>query len=121
LLLNLDRHPAIWLDQFEDMQVVSTDKAPGAIAPYSQAIKANGMVFTAGQIGMTPDGELVGGGIEKETAQICRNLDAVFTEAGCTKTDVVKVTVFITDFANYGTVNTVYAEVCHLSPIVICP
>jgi 2-iminobutanoate/2-iminopropanoate deaminase len=92
--------------------VVNTDKAPGAIAPYSQAIKAGGLLFTAGQIGMTPDGELVGGGVAQETKQICKNLDAVFTEAGCTRTDVVKVTVFITDFSDYATVNTVYAEVC---------
>ncbi|HUP27077.1 MAG TPA: RidA family protein [Chloroflexia bacterium] len=88
---------------------VATDKAPAAIGPYSQAIKAGGFVFTAGQVGLNPQtGQLVEGGVREQTAAALRNIEAVLQAAGCTFDDVVKTTVFIMDMADFTAMNEVY-------------
>ncbi|QHT58688.1 RidA family protein [Paenibacillus lycopersici] len=91
-------------------QIVSTTKAPAAIGPYSQAIKLGNLLFTSGQIPLNADGVLVEGGIEEQTHQVFRNLEAVLTEAGATFADVAKATVFIKDMDQFAAVNAIYAS-----------
>lgn len=92
--------------------IISTNNAPGAIGPYSQAVKtAGGMLFVSGQIPLVPaTGEMVQGGIEEQTTQVLNNLKAIVTEAGYELTDVVKTTVYITNIGDFGKVNEVYAK-----------
>jgi 2-iminobutanoate/2-iminopropanoate deaminase len=90
---------------------VSTDKAPQAIGPYSQAIKANGFVYTAGQIPIDPtSGNLVEGGIAAQTRQVLKNLSEVLAAAGSSLDRVVKATVFLTNMNDFAAMNEVYAE-----------
>jgi 2-iminobutanoate/2-iminopropanoate deaminase len=89
-----------------------TDRAPAAIGPYSQAVVANGLVFTAGQIPLDPvTGQVVEGDVVVQTEQVLRNLDAVLASAGATWMDVVKSTVFLTDMRDFPRMNEVYARV----------
>ena len=94
-----------------EKDVISTDRAPGPFqgAPYNQAIVANGFVYVAGQLGLTPDGTMVEGGIGPQTEQVLANLAAILEEAGSGLDRVVKTTVFLTDLANFGGMNEVYA------------
>jgi 2-iminobutanoate/2-iminopropanoate deaminase len=91
--------------------IVRSDKAPAAIGPYSQAIAANGFVFTAGQIALDPaTGQVVTGGVAEQTEQVLKNLTAVLEAAGTSWTNVVKTTVFLKDMRDFPTVNEVYAR-----------
>ncbi len=92
------------------MKVVSTDKAPQAIGPYSQAIIANGMVFTSGQIALNPQGEIVCDDVAGQTEQVLKNLSEVLKEAGADLSSVVKTTIFLSDMDDFKTVNEVYAK-----------
>ncbi len=91
------------------MKVVSTQEAPQAIGPYSQAIIANGMVFTSGQIALSPAGEIVCDDVEGQTKQVLTNLSAVLKEAGSSLEKVVKTTIFLSDMDDFKAVNEVYA------------
>lgn len=91
-------------------EVVETDAAPDAVGPYSQAIATEDMVYTAGQIGLTPDGVMVDGTVQDEARQCLENLDAVLDAAGSSLQDAVKVTVFLADMDDYSAVNEVYSE-----------
>lgn len=94
-------------------EVVSTEKAPAAVGAYSQAIKANGFVFTAGQLGLDPEtGKLVEGGIEQQARQALKNLGAILEAAGASFDSVVKVTVFLADIEDFAAMNRVYKEFC---------
>jgi 2-iminobutanoate/2-iminopropanoate deaminase len=93
------------------MDYVATPDAPKAIGPYSQAIKANGLVFTSGQISLDPTtGELVTGSFEDQVHRVFRNLEAVLREAGTSFDRVVKATVYVTDLGNFQTLNSIYAK-----------
>lgn len=94
--------------------VVQTDAAPGAIGPYSQAIRAGGFVFTAGQVGAEPSTGALADGVEAQADQALRNLAAVLEAAGTGFDRVVKTTIFLVDMADFATVNEAYAR--HLSP-----
>lgn len=89
---------------------VSTERAPAAIGPYSQAVIYNGVVYTSGQIPLRPDGTLVEGDIKKQTQQVFENLIAVLREAGTDLTRVVKATVYLKDMNHFAEVNEVYGE-----------
>jgi len=92
-------------------QVINTDKAPGAIGPYSQAIKANGFMFVSGQLPVVPTtGQFAEGGIVAQTKQSLENIKAILAQAGCTFADIVKTTVFIKDMNDFAVMNTMYAE-----------
>jgi 2-iminobutanoate/2-iminopropanoate deaminase len=94
-----------------ERQVVSTDQAPKAIGPYSQAIRVGDFVFCAGQAGLEPaTGVLVKGGIEAETRRVLQNLAAVLQAAGSSMSRVVKTTVFLTNMDEFQKMNAVYAE-----------
>ena len=92
------------------MKRVSTKNAPQAIGPYSQAIIVDGMLYSSGQIALTPEGELYSEDVEKQTEQVLKNLSAVLSEAGATLQNVVKTTIFLADMDDFAKVNSIYAE-----------
>lgn len=94
-----------------DRIIVSTDRAPAAVGPYSQAVIAGDLVFTAGALPLDPEtGELVGDDITAQTGQVIRNLESILEEAGSSLYQVVKTTVFLTDLSNFAGMNEVYGE-----------
>jgi len=93
---------------------VQTDAAPTAIGPYSQAIRAGGLVFTAGQVGADPTTGTLADGVAAQADQALRNLAAVLSAAGTALDRVVKATIFLVDMDDFASVNEVYAR--HLSP-----
>lgn len=94
------------------LKTLHTDKAPAAIGPYSQAVIANGFLFTAGQIALDPaSGQIVEGDVVAQAEQVFRNLEAILREAGATWAQVAKSTVFLMDMADFPRVNEVYARV----------
>jgi 2-iminobutanoate/2-iminopropanoate deaminase len=95
----------------EGKKIVSTEKAPKAIGPYSQAIRTENLLFTAGQVGLDPATmELVEGGIEAQTQQVLTNLRHVLESADSGLRFVVKTTVFLQDMRDFANMNSVYAE-----------
>ncbi|MCH8978798.1 MAG: RidA family protein [Armatimonadetes bacterium] len=90
-------------------EVHATADAPAAIGPYSQAIKAEGrFMFLSGQIPLRPDGTIVEGGIEEQTEQVMRNLEAVLTSAGLSFKNVVKTTILLSSMDHFAAVNEIY-------------
>jgi 2-iminobutanoate/2-iminopropanoate deaminase len=101
--------------EFESMpavkDIISTDRAPCAIGPYSQAVRAGDLVFASGQIPIDPaTGEFVAGGIVEQTEQVLLNLTAVFEAAGVSMSQVVKTTVFLVDMDDFTAMNEVYGR-----------
>lgn len=93
------------------MEIVATQDAPAAIGPYSQAIVANGMVFTAGQIALDPTTmQVVEGDVAAQTDRVMQNLAAVLRQAGSDLSAVVKTTVFLRDMADFTAMNEVYGR-----------
>lgn len=100
---------------------ISTEKAPKAIGPYSQAIKAGSFVYTSGQIPLdVENGTIVGDNITEQTEQVMKNLSAVLAGAGCTFDCVVKTTCFLADMADFAAFNEVYAKYITSSPARSC-
>ena len=92
-------------------QIIKTEQAPQAIGPYSQAIKAGGLVYVSGQIPIDPNtGQFVSGGIEEQTEQVMKNLSAVLQAAGSGLDRVVKTTVFLGDMEDFAAMNQVYGK-----------
>ena len=92
-------------------EIIATDQAPGAVGPYSQAVRVGDFVFTAGQIPLDPaTGQMVEGGIEVQTRQALTNVSAVLEAAGTSLSNVVKTTVFLADMGEFQAMNGVYAE-----------
>lgn len=93
------------------MDFVATSNAPKAIGPYSQAVKANGLLFTSGQIALDPvSGNIVEGDFAAQARRVFENLKAVLREARTDFNHVLKATVYLTDLANFQTLNAIYAE-----------
>lgn len=93
-----------------DRTVISSSRAPAAIGPYSQAIRAGGFLFCSGQIPLDPDtGAMVGDDAAAQTRQVMANLAAVLDAAGATLESVVRCTIFLADMEDFGAVNTIYA------------
>jgi len=91
--------------------IINTEKAPAPIGPYSQAVKANGMLFVSGQIPIIPaTGELESGGIKAETEQVMQNLKAILAEAGTDFSTVVKTSIFISDMNDFTKINEIYGQ-----------
>lgn len=92
-------------------RIISTNKAPDAVGPYSQAVEANGTLYISGQIPVDPaTGKIVEGGITEQTAQVMKNIEAVLKSAGFTFSNVVKSTCLLTDMANFSDMNKVYGS-----------
>ncbi|MDR2635618.1 MAG: RidA family protein [Campylobacteraceae bacterium] len=92
------------------MKIVSTKKAPEAIGPYSQAVAANGFIFTSGQIALTSEGKFLDEDIKTQTEQVLKNLSEILKESGSSLDKVVKTTIFLTDINDFATVNEIYAK-----------
>ena len=92
-------------------EIISTDRAPAAVGPYSQAIKAAGMLWCSGQIALDPaSGTLSGSDIQTQTEQVMKNISAVLSAAGVTFDDVVKTTCFLADINDFAEFNQIYAQ-----------
>ena len=92
------------------MIFVQTNKAPSAIGPYSQAVVANGMVYTSGQIALTPEGIMLEDDVVLQTKQVLQNLKAVLEEAGSSVNKVVKTTIFINSMDDFSVINKIYED-----------
>ena len=103
------------------LKKIATNKAPGAIGPYSQAVVCGNMLYTSGQIGLDPDtGAMVENDIRVQTERVMKNLSAVLTAAGCTFDDVVKTTCFISDMADFTAFNEVDGKYITSAPARSC-
>ncbi|MEE8484557.1 MAG: RidA family protein [Nitrospinota bacterium] len=92
-----------------EKKIITTAKAPAAIGPYSQAVKAGDTIFLSGQIALDPQsGEMVEGGVKEQTGRVIKNLEAVLGEAGATLNNVVKTTVYLSDLSHFAEMNEVY-------------
>ncbi len=96
--------------------VIATTQAPAAVGPYSQAIMTAGLVFTAGQLGIDPLSGKLAEGIEAQTHQAMRNLQAVLEAASTNFERVIKTTIFVTDMGNFKTVNSIYGSYFNEAP-----
>ncbi len=102
-------------------EIISTSNAPKAIGPYSQAVKLGSIVYTSGQIALSPvTGELVGSDIAAQTEQVMKNLSAVLEAAGVSFDDVVKTTCFLADIADFAEFNGVYGKFITSAPARSC-
>jgi 2-iminobutanoate/2-iminopropanoate deaminase len=105
----------------ESLLKVSTEKAPAAIGPYSQAIVAGGVLYTSGQIPVNPETNAIAGNtIEEQAEQVMKNLGAVLAEAGTTFEKVVKTTCFIADMGDFAKFNEIYAKYFTEKPARSC-
>lgn len=96
-------------DQRTKLEILSTDTAPAAIGPYSQAVRCGNLLFCSGQIPLDPvSGEVAAGGIKCQAEQVMKNIAAVLTAAGIGFDDVIKTTIYLIDMADFATVNDVY-------------
>jgi len=90
-------------------RIVQSKNAPAAIGPYSQAITAGNLLFTSGQLGLNPETGVLSEGIEEQTKQSLKNVQAILEEAGFQKTDVIKTVVFLKNMSDFSAVNEIYA------------
>jgi 2-iminobutanoate/2-iminopropanoate deaminase len=98
-------------------EVISTDRAPKAIGPYSQAIRANGFIFTAGQIALDPrTGQLAEGDVARQTTRVLENLRGIIEAAGSSLDRAVKATVYLKDMSDFNAMNEVYARYFPIDP-----
>ncbi|NJL13959.1 MAG: RidA family protein [Microscillaceae bacterium] len=96
--------------------IIRSEQSAPPIGPYSQAVMVNGMLFTSGQIALTPQGALVNESIEAETHQVMKNLEAILMEAQMDFNNVVKCTIFLRDMSHFQAVNEVYGSYFYTSP-----
>ena len=102
------------------MNVIETNKAPGAIGPYSQGFEVRGLVFTSGQIPVNPDTGEVPQGIAAQAEQSCKNVEAILSAAGCEMAQVFKTTCFLADMADCAEFNQVYGRYFSSKPARSC-
>jgi 2-iminobutanoate/2-iminopropanoate deaminase len=91
-------------------KILITENAPAPIGPYSQAIEFGNLIFTSGQIPLSPDGNVISGGIKEQTRQTIYNLRNILEDNGCSLHNVIKVTIFLKDMNHFQEVNEVYKE-----------
>ena len=95
----------------QKLEFIATQKAPAAVGPYSQAVRAGGFVYVSGQLGLVPaTGQFAGPDFEAQARQALANMGAIVSEAGCVTADIVSVDVFVTDLANFKIFNAIYDE-----------
>ena len=103
------------------MDIISTEKAPAAIGPYSQAVAVGGLLYTSGQVALIPEtGAVVGPTIEEQAEQCCRNIGAILEAAGTDFSHVVKTTCFLADMGDFGAFNAVYEKYFISKPARSC-
>ncbi len=100
-----------------EREIISTQHAPAAVGPYSQAVRIGDLIYTAGQIPLVPEtGQLIEGGIEAQTRQVMQNLQNVLEAAGSSLNQIVKTTIFVTDIKDFSFVNAVYGDFFQENP-----
>ncbi|MBX2998330.1 MAG: RidA family protein [Caldilineaceae bacterium] len=99
-----------------DRHIINTEKAPAAVGPYSQAVRSGSFVFTSGQIGINPLTGQLRIGIEEQARQVLTNLAAVLSASGSGMDRILKTSIFLTDMADFGVVNRIYAEAFDTEP-----
>ena len=105
----------------EEIRTISTDKAPAAIGPYSQAKVAGGFLFASGQIAIDPaTGDLSGDDITAQAAQVLKNIEAILDEAGLTESDVVRTCCYLADMDDFAAFNAVYGDFFKSRPARSC-
>jgi len=92
------------------MEFLNTTNAPAAIGPYSQAIKVGGMLYSSGQIALTPEGVMLENDIKLQTRQIFKNIRAILEDNGAYMENIIKINIFLTDMNDFGIVNVIMAE-----------
>ena len=102
------------------MNKITTEKAPAAIGPYSQAIEANGFVYASGQIPVDPQTGIIPDGIAAQAEQSCKNVAAIMEASGLTMDNVIKTTCFLSDIADFAAFNDVYAKYFSSNPARSC-
>lgn len=102
------------------MEIINTQKAPGAIGPYSQAYKVNGVIYTSGQIPVNPEGGQVPEGIAAQAEQSCKNVEAILEAAGSSMEKVFKTTCFLADMGDFAAFNEIYAKYFVSKPARSC-
>lgn len=103
------------------IKIISTDKAPAAIGPYSQGVVVDNIVFTSGQIAINPEnGQIEGKTIEEQTEQVMKNIEAILTEAGTDMTKAVKTTCFLADMDDFAKFNEIYGKYFTTKPARSC-
>lgn len=117
---SLDYKEVIARAEGESMTVISTDKAPGAIGPYSQAFETGGVICTSGQIPVNPETGAVPEGIASQAEQSCKNVGAILNAAGCGFEQVFKTTCFLADMADFAAFNEVYSRYFVSKPARSC-
>ena len=91
--------------------IITTDKAPRPVGPYSMAVRTGGLLYTAGQLGMNPEtGRMISDSVKEQAEQVMRNITEVLAAAGATLDNVVKTTIFLTDMADFAAVNEIYGS-----------
>ena len=91
-------------------KIISTDEAPQAIGPYSQAVKSGGLLFLSGQIPLNQEGEMTEGGIEAKTRQVFKNIEAILASENLNLNHIIKVNIYLIDISNFDTVNKVMSS-----------
>ncbi len=102
------------------MKTIQTDKAPAALGPYSQAKVSGGFLFASGQIGINPEDGIVVTGLEAQTKQVIKNIDAVLTAAGTDVSKVIKTTCFLANMSDFQAFNAIYGEYFTSKPARSC-
>lgn len=103
------------------MKIISSDNAPKAIGPYSQAVIVNNLLYTSGQIPLSPlTGEIVGNSVKEQTEQVCKNLSAVLESAGCSMKNVIKTTCFLANMEDFQAFNEIYSNYFISKPARSC-
>jgi len=98
-------------------EIISTQQAPAAVGPYSQAVQIGDLIYSAGQIALVPEtGKMIEGGIEAQTRQVMQNLSAVLEAAGSNLSNVVKTTIYVIDLADFAIINQVYGSFFEVDP-----
>ena len=92
------------------LEIIQTENAPRAVGPYSQAVASGGFIFCSGQIGLEPKSGNLAEGIEAQTRQVLQNIDSILAEAGVEVVNVIKITIFLKNIADFAVVNDIYAE-----------
>lgn len=92
------------------MKIIQTNQAPQAIGPYSQAVQVGNLLYTSGQVPLTPAGEVVDGDVREQTHQVLKNITSILSEAGTNLENVVKTTIFIKNMNDFQAINEVYAS-----------
>lgn len=91
------------------MKIIETTQAPAAVGPYSQGIEVNGFIYFSGQIALNTEGQMIDGGVEDQTIQVFKNIDALLRASGSQRGDIVKALVFLQDINDFDRVNKLYA------------